>query len=99
MISNVEDVWKELVEISPGGFTPGQTLYFRIPGICKSELLFDPWAWEMIKAYTQSTEYNLPIALKLDDADAEMLDCFDIIKQEARACQAEFIRRKNASGN
>lgn len=100
VINDLADVWQELLEIEHSGlFTPGQTLYYRIPGICRSELLFDPWAVEMINDYMYSTNYNLPIARSLDEADAIKLDCFDIIRQELNACKQEIMRTQNASRN
>lgn len=61
----------------------GQSLYFQLPFFCNPKEQIPEWCWQMIDDYYVTTEYNIPLAKTLDKANAWVLDCFNVIKDEA----------------
>ena len=60
----------------------GQEMYYLVPLFASSDWLIDDWMWNMIDDYNLSKQFNLPLALTLDEAPAEKLECFSIIDNE-----------------
>lgn len=73
----------------------GQSMYFQLPFFCNPDEQIPEWCWNMIDDYYTITEYNIPISKTLDDANAWMLDCFSVIKDEIN--KINIYRSKDGS--
>jgi|TARA_B100000073_G_scaffold339533_1_gene338077 hypothetical protein len=73
----------------------GQSLYFQLPFFCNPDEQIPNWCWQMIDDYYVVTEYNIPLSNTLDDANAWVLDCFNIIKDEVN--KINIYKAKNGN--
>tara|TARA_R100000655_G_scaffold102746_1_gene148689 strand:+ start:272 stop:667 length:396 start_codon:yes stop_codon:yes gene_type:complete len=73
----------------------GQSFYFQLPFFCNPDEQIPSWCWQMIDDYYVITEYNIPLSKTLDKANAWVLDCFNIIKDEAS--KISIYRSKNGN--
>jgi len=73
----------------------GQSLYFQLPFFCDVEKQIPEWCWQMIDDYYITTEYNIPLAKTLNKANAWVLDCFNVIRDEVN--KINIYRSKNGN--
>ena len=73
----------------------GQSLYLQLPFFCNPDEQIPDWCWNMIDDYYTATEYNIPIAKTLNDANAWLLDCFNVIRDEIN--KINIYRSKDGS--
>lgn len=73
----------------------GQSLYFQLPFFCNVEEQIPEWCWQMIDDYYVTIEYNIPLAKTLNKANAWVLDCFSVIRDEAN--KINIYRSKNGN--
>lgn len=84
-----DDLWDEIDRIcaeQSNKYSTGQNLFHLIPLFTNPSMIIEQWHLDMINEYNYVTEFHIPIAKSLDEADAFRLDCFSIIKSEINNC-------------
>tara|TARA_R100001082_G_scaffold23228_2_gene11276 strand:+ start:5979 stop:6374 length:396 start_codon:yes stop_codon:yes gene_type:complete len=96
---NEEDINDEIERIlfdpatEKHGF--GQSFFFQLPLFCNPEEQIPGWCYDMIDDYYIIKEYNIPLAKNIDKANAWVLDCFSVIRDEIN--KINIYRSKNGN--
>lgn len=95
---SIEDATKELYGLVDtfieSKFTLGRNLYFHIPLFANPKWFVQEEFKELIREYNYMKNFNLPLAVSLDEADSYKLECFEIINNELNAIQ-QYLGEKN----
>ena len=83
--NTVNDIWEEVELVAKterDGRTLGQDLWYLIPLFANPSYILSNDYYHTINEYYYVTEYNIPLAKSLDEADAVKLESFNIVKNE-----------------
>lgn len=83
--NTVDDIWDEIknvANVNKGERSIGQDLWYLIPLFANPIYILSDYFTNIINEYYYVTEYHIPLAENLDNADAVRLECFNIIKNE-----------------
>ena len=96
-----EERWNEverLAQESDGTkFSVGQQLYYQIHFFANPRFLWDREYDQLIEEYYMMESMNIPIARSLDEAPAQKLRDFSLIKQEALALQKHYTEKQRGT--
>ena len=73
---------KNVTNVNKGERSIGQDLWYLIPLFANPIYILSDYFTNIINEYYYVTEYHIPLAENLDNADAVRLECFNIIKNE-----------------
>ena len=86
--NTIDDIWNEVGNVANADESKrsiGQNLWYLIPLFANPVYLLSDYYTNLINEYFYITEYNIPLAKNLDDADALKLEYFTIIKNEIQS--------------
>jgi len=78
-------------------FSVGQQLYYQIHFFANPRFLWDREYDQLIEEYYMMESMNIPIARSLDEAPAQKLRDFSLIKQEALSLQKHYMEKQRGS--
>ena len=84
-----ENVWDEIWRIvdEKTSYSIGQNLFYQIPMFADPSQFINSESQELIKDYHYCKDYHIPVARSLEEADANLLEIFDIIRSELMTAQ------------
>ena len=82
--SSEDDIWNEIeqIEKSNNKYSIGQQLFYLLPIFANPNYIINNEHIQLLNEYHYITEYNIPLAQNLDEANAYKLSMFNIIKNE-----------------
>ena len=78
-------------------FSIGQQLYYQVHFFANPRFLWDSDYDRLIEEYTMMESFNIPLAKSLDEAPAQKLRDFTIIKAEIMALQKHYMEKNRGS--
>jgi len=78
-------------------FSVGQQLYYQIHFFANPRFLWDREYDQLIEEYYMMESMNIPIARSLDEAPAQKLRDFNIIKTEVFALQKHLMEKQRGN--
>ena len=96
-----EERWKEVErlaqEVDGTKFTVGQQLYYQIHFFANPRFLWEQEYDRLIEEYQMMESMNIPFARSLNEAPAQKLRDFSIIKTEVMAIQKHYMEKQRGS--
>jgi len=96
-----EERWKEVErlaqEVDGTKFTVGQQLYYQIHFFANPRFLWEQEYDRLIEEYQMMESMNIPLARSLNEAPAQKLRDFSIIKTEVMALQKHYMEKQRGS--
>tara|TARA_R100000808_G_scaffold7129_1_gene21025 strand:+ start:5736 stop:6155 length:420 start_codon:yes stop_codon:yes gene_type:complete len=96
-----EERWNEVERLAQEAdgtkFSVGQQLYYQIHFFANPRFLWDREYDQLIEEYYMMESMNIPIARSLDEAPAQKLRDFSLIKQEALSLQKHYMEKQRGS--
>ena len=96
-----EERWNEVErlaqEVDGTKFTVGQQLYYQIHYFANPRFLWEPEYDKLIEEYQMMDNFHIPLATSLDNAPAQKLRDFSIIKTEVLALQKHYMEKQRGT--
>ena len=84
-------------EVDGTKFTVGQQLYYQIHFFANPRFLWEQEYDRLIEEYYMMESFNIPLAKSLDEAPAQKLRDFSVIKTEILALQKHYMEKQRGS--
>lgn len=84
-------------EVDGTKFTVGQQLYYQIHFFANPRFLWEQEYDRLIEEYQMMESMNIPLARSLNEAPAQKLRDFSIIKTEVMALQKHYMEKQRGS--
>ena len=98
--NTVNDIWDEIEIVANSERNKrslGQELWYLIPLFANPIYVLSNHYINLINEYYYVTEYHIPLAKNLDDADAVKLESFTIIRNELTQAKNEKQKKENGT--
>ena len=93
-----EERWNEVArlakEVAGTKFTIGQQLYYQVHYFANPRFLWEQEYDRLIEEHYMMESFNIPLAKSLDEAPAQKLRDFSVIKTEILALQKHYMEKQ-----
>jgi len=84
-------------EVAGTKFTIGQQLYYQVHYFANPRFLWEQEYDRLIEEHYMMESFNIPLAKSLDEAPAQKLRDFSVIKTEILALQKHYMEKQRGS--